>query len=411
VGTFAPGSILIQPRINEPAASIGDVPAAPGQDTPGDKSDRVVVAVEREANGELALTLHGRLDLSTLPSALPQLLDPIRATHPQRVIINAADLQYCDGIGLGILAEARRVLAGWGGGMRLENLRPELRPLIDMAALEDPSAPQLVRDRPPALPIAIGQYTADVFDELRETVGFLGHLTTAAAWSLLNPRRIRWRELLIIADKVGTDAVPVICLLGFLIGNILAFQAAPPVARLGGRDIIPTLVSISIVRELGPLIAAILMAGRTASAFAAELGTMTVTDEISALRAMGLDPVPFLAVPRAIAAAAVAPILAMFCNITGILGGYCIMTTYGFSFARYSTQVRQALTVGDLVGGELKTIVFGLIVGGVGCLRGLRTGAGPGAVGASATRAVVTSIVWIILADGAFGVAYYYLGF
>jgi phospholipid/cholesterol/gamma-HCH transport system permease protein len=378
------------------------------------RSDLRIVSESAEGGAvdpaEMRLAIHGRLDLATLPTAVAQLLNPIKRLRPRLVILDAADLDYCDGIGLGVLTEARRLAAGWGGQLRLTNLRPQLRPLIDMAALSDPAAPQLAPPVQTDMVIAIGSYAADVLDELRETVAFLGHLAAAAAWTLRHPRSVRWRDFLITADKVGTDALPVICLLGFLIGNILAFQAAPPVERLGGRDIIPTLVSISIVRELGPLIAAILLAGRTGSAFAAELGTMTVTDEISALRAMGLDPVRFLAVPRALAAAIVAPILALFCNFTGVLGGYCIMSTYGFSITRYAVEVRAAVTMQDLVGGVLKTVAFGLIVGGVGCLRGLRTGAGPGAVGDSATRAVVASIVLIIIADGVFGVAYYYLG-
>jgi phospholipid/cholesterol/gamma-HCH transport system permease protein len=216
--------------------------------------------------------------------------------------------------------------------------------------------------------------------------------------------------LLTVADKVGANAAPVVCLLGFLIGNILAFQSAPAMAKLGGRDFIPTLVAIAIVRELGPLIACLVMAGRTSSAFAAELGTMKVTDELNALRAMGLDPVVFLAVPRVVAGVAMAPLLAVLSSTLGVLGGYSVMVNYGFSFQRYCVQVQNALTYKDFVGGEVKTLVFGLIVAGIGCLRGIRTASGPGAVGDSATAAVVTSIVLIIVADGVFGVVYFYLG-
>jgi len=125
---------------------------------------------------------------------------------------------------------------------------------------------------------------------------------------------------------------------------------------------------------------------------------------------MGLDPVRFLAVPRVLAAIAMAPLLAVTSSLMGVLGGYAVMVSFGFSFQRYATQVRGALTYRDLIEGEVKTLVFGLIVGGVGCLRGLRTGNGPGAVGDSTTRAVVASIVLIIVADGVFGVVFFYLG-
>ena len=359
----------------------------------------------------MTLAIAGSLSIATLPSAWDATLAPVRRAKPRRLTIDAAGLAYCDGAGLGLLAEVRRELAGWGGELRLDHLRPGLRRLVEMATLADPSAPQLRPPHRPGVVVAAGQSTARFLDELHDQVAFLGEVCAAVTWAVLHPRRLRWADLLTTADKVGTDAVPVVCLLGFLIGSILAFQAAPAMGRLGGRDWIPTLVSIAVVRELGPLIAVILMAGRTASAFAAELGTMTVTEEVDALRAMGLDPVRFLAVPRVMAAVATAPLLAVISSLMGVLGGYLVMVNYGFSFDRYARQVQHALTYKDLLGGEAKTLVFGLIVGGVGCLRGLRTANGPGAVGDSTTQAVVSSIVLIIAADGVFGVLYYYLGF
>ena len=387
-----------------PASDPVIAPASPAPD------GGPTIAVTAGTGSDLAVTVAGRLELATVAAAAARLLGPIRQARPARVTLDAAALDYCDGFGLGLLAEVRRVLAGWDGRLTLTNLRPDLRSLVDLATLPDPAAPQLAQARRAGLLEVVGRQVAGAAVELRETAAFLGQLIVAIGWALAHPRQVRWRDCLVTADRVGTDAVPVVCLLGFLIGTILAFQAGPPVERLGGRDLIPTLVSISVVRELGPLIACILLAGRTGSAFAAELGTMTVTEEVAALRAMGLDPVRFLAVPRALAVSAVAPVLALLSSGTGVFGGFCVMATHGFTLQRYAAQVRDAVVVRDLLGGEAKTVVFGLIVGGIGCLRGLRTGAGPGAVGDSATRAVVAAIVLIIVADGAFGVAYYYLG-
>jgi phospholipid/cholesterol/gamma-HCH transport system permease protein len=280
-----------------------------------------------------------------------------------------------------------------------------------MAALSDPAAPQLRLLPRTHFVVGAGNWVASVLSEIRAIVAFLGEVCAAAGWLFLHPRQFRVRETLRVADRVGSNALPVILLLGFLIGTILAFQAATPLGRFGLVDMIPTMVCISVVRELGPLLATLLLAGRTGSAFAAELGTMTVTEEISALKSMGIDPVRFLVVPRVLATIAMAPLLAVSSSVMGIIGGYAVMANFGFSFTSYITQVRQAVTYKDLVGGEVKTLVFGLIVGGIGCLRGLRTGDGPGAVGESATQAVVTSIVLIIVADGIFGFVYYYLKF
>lgn len=359
----------------------------------------------------LSMSIEGSLNISTVQTAWLQTLDPIRKGRPKNVVIDFAGLMNCDGAGLGLLAEVRREVAAWSGTLRLESLRPDLLSLVELAALSDPAAPQL-RPRPRApFVVGVGAWAASALSESRALIAFLGEVSAAAGWFLLHPRQFRMRETLRVADRVGTDALPVILLLGFLIGTILAFQAATPLSRYGLVDMIPTMVCISVVRELGPLLATLLLAGRTGSAFAAELGTMTVTEEISALRSMGIDPVRFLAVPRVVATIAMAPLLAVFSSVMGIIGGYAVMANFGFGFARYIAQVRQAVTYKDLLGGEVKTLVFGLIVSGIGCLRGLRTGEGPGAVGDSATQAVVTSIVLIIVADGIFGFLYYYLNF
>jgi phospholipid/cholesterol/gamma-HCH transport system permease protein len=241
-------------------------------------------------------------------------------------------------------------------------------------------------------------------------VGFLGELTAAMAWTARHPRRLRWRDLLAVAEKAGANAVPVVGLLGFLIGLILAFQSAVPLQRFGATEVIPIIVTVAVLRELGPLIAAILLAGRTGSAFAAEIGTMTVTEEVDALRTLGLEPVRFLVVPRVLAVAAVTPLLVTLCDLMALIGGYTVMVNYDFTLVRYLNSVRNAARYQDFLGGVVKSVAFALIVGGIGCLCGLRTGAGPGAVGDSTTRAVVASIVLIIVVDGIFGVAFYYLG-
>jgi phospholipid/cholesterol/gamma-HCH transport system permease protein len=362
-----------------------------------------------DGSGTLRVSIKGSLNVHSLSGAWMQTLVILGKSQSQNIIINAADLNYCDGAGLGLLAEVRREVAGRGGKMQIENLRSDLRSLVDISTLADPLAPQLTR--PPRIDVftKTGHWTHSLFGETVATISLLGELCSAGGWALLHPRQFRLRETMAVLDQVGTKAVPVICLLGFLIGTILAFQTAPPLGRYGLVDMIPTMVCMSVVRELGPLLATLLLAGRTASAFAAEIGTMKVTDEISALKSMGIDPVRYLVLPRVLAVMAAAPLLAIFSTFMGVIGGYSVMANYGFTFAHYVAQVKDAVTYKDLVGGEAKTIVFGLIVGGIGCLRGLRTGTGPGAVGSSATRAVVTSIVLIIVADGVFGVAYYYL--
>jgi len=226
---------------------------------------------------------------------------------------------------------------------------------------------------------------------------------------LLNPRSLRVRDTIAAMARHGVDAVPVVSLLGLLIGTIIAFQTFDPMAKFGAKLQVADVVAISVVRELGPLITAIILAGRSGSAFAAEIGTMKVTQELDALRTFGIDPVRFLVVPRILAVVVVTPLLSVFATILGVAGGFLILGPEGFTFAQYYDEVRSALTVGGFLQGLAKAAVFALLVGAIGCLAGLRTGQGPGAVGLSTTRAVVAGIVAIVIADAILGAFFYAL--
>ena len=212
-------------------------------------------------------------------------------------------------------------------------------------------------------------------------------------------------------DEAGLRAFGLTALLGFLIGLILAFQSAIPMRQFGAEIFVPNLVGISLLRELGPLMAAVILAGRTGSAFAAELGTMTVNEEIDALRIMGIDPIALLVLPRLLAAMLVMPVLALLMDLAGLLG-----MTRGDGDARLpagrrgASSCRPGCALKDLVGGLVKAAVFGLAIGLVGCRAGLGAGRGPRAVGDAATAAVVGGIVSIVLLDGVFAVLFFRLG-
>ena len=185
-------------------------------------------------------------------------------------------------------------------------------------------------------------------------------------------------------------------------GLIMAFQAAIPLRQFGAELFVANLIGLSMLRELGPLMTAIILAGRSGSAFAAELGTMKVREEIDALKTMGLDPVRFLVVSRVVAAVFMTPLLTIFADLLGLIGGSVVMLSLGFPLITYFHQVQYAVTYGSLVGGLVKAFVFGILVAGIGCLRGLQTQTGATAVGESTTRAVVSGIILITITDGIF---------
>ncbi|WP_198378023.1 MlaE family ABC transporter permease, partial [Neoroseomonas rubea] len=241
-------------------------------------------------------------------------------------------------------------------------------------------------------------------------IAFLGEAIVTAGRVLARPRLLRLSDLLRHLDEVGTRAFPLTLLLGFLIGVILAYQSSIPLRRFGAEVFVPNLVGISLLRELGPLLAGVVLAGRTGSAFAAELGTMTVNEEVDALKIMGVDPTAMLVLPRLIAATLAMPVLALLMNLSGLAGMTLIMGTLGYPWAAVQGQLQQWLALGDLVGGLFKAACFGLVIAAIGCRAGLAAGRGPRAVGDAATAAVVGGIVAIVVMDGIFAVLFFRLG-
>ena len=224
-----------------------------------------------------------------------------------------------------------------------------------------------------------------------------------------HPSAIRWRDTLLIAEEVGVNALPIVALLSFLVGVIMAFQAAVALRQFGAEIFVANMIGLSVLREMGPLMTAIILAGRSGSAFAAEIGTMKVREEIDALKTMGLEPVRFLVVPRVLAAVVMTPVLTVFADLLGVMGGSVVMLSLGFPLITFFNQLQFAVSYGSLVGGLVKAFVFGILIAAIGCLRGLQTQTGASAVGLSTTHAVVSGIILIVITDGIFSVIYYYL--
>jgi phospholipid/cholesterol/gamma-HCH transport system permease protein len=361
-------------------------------------------------NGQHVLRLSGRLEARALPDIWPKAVDLVRRAAPDRLVVDGSGIAYCDGAGLGLFGELRRLAAEGGAQIRFEGLTADLKRLIAISALADPSAGVLRPEPRPGLVVQVGRATAGILGDIRDIIEFTGQAVAGLAWAATHPHRVRYGDLWLVAQKAGVEGLPVVCLLGVLLGLISAFQAAIPLERFGAQAWIPSMVAVGMTRELGPLITAILLAGRSGSAFAAEIGTMKVTEELDALTTFGLSPIRFLIVPRILAAVIVTPILVAFNILLGVVGGYFVMAGLGYSVSYYAQQIVQSIDYGDWMGGIVKTFVFGLLVAAIGCQRGLTTKTGPGAVGDSTTRAVVAGIVLIILADGVFGVVYYVLG-
>jgi phospholipid/cholesterol/gamma-HCH transport system permease protein len=334
----------------------------------------------------------------------------VEEKRPSKLIVDGSELTYCDVAGIGLLIDLKAHQEELGGSFELRGVPEKYYHLLQLFP------PSVISDRGrkeherSSLPEEVGAATAGVGRNIRALIEFIGELSTALGRSLIHPGRGIWKKCGAVMEMAGVNAVPIIILLGFLIGLILAFQSAGPMAQYGAGIFVMDLVAITLIRELGPLITAIIVAGRSGSAFAAEIGTMKVNDEVNALITMGLNPVSYLAVPKVLAGILVMPLLTILTNLAGLIGAALVVLSMGYPLITIINRVINAVGLGDLLTGLGKTLVFGLLIAGIGCLKGLQTKAGAQSVGVSTTSAVVSGIILIIVADGVFAVIFYYLG-
>lgn len=335
----------------------------------------------------------------------------VRVARGGRVVVEAGGVTALDGAGMALLVRLRLRAEEAGGFLELRGLAESYRRLLDRF---DGIGKETLGNGAKAavlLPEQVGLVTVQVWRDLRVQVAFIGELAQALFGAVRRPLSLRWKDVWLAAERAGADALPIVSLISLLVGLVLAFQAAMAMRPYGAEIYVADLVTIATLRELGPLMTAIILAGRSGGAFAAEIGTMKVNDEVAALSTMGLDPVPFLALPRVLGLVLMVPFLTMFANLMGILGGAVMFLSLEYPL---STYFQQAIAAGDpqhLLSGLVKSLAFGVTVAGVGCLRGLQTLRGPSAVGQSTTRAVVTAILLIVVVDAILGTVFYYVGF
>lgn len=358
--------------------------------------------------GERNLVLSGRLDAESTGTIWRESISAAQTAAGSPLVVDTSAVDYLDGTGATLLVALREAHLRSGGRFEFRGLEEEQLRLVELVQPSPRKPPP-----PPAdtgFLTTVGRASLQVVDDLGRLVAFIGELVLAVADVVRHPKHLRMKDVMHVADRAGIGATGIICLVGFLLGLILSFQGAIPMQRFGAQVFVADLIGLSMLRELGPLMASILLTARSGSAFAAEIGTMKVNEEIDALTTMGLEPVRFLVVPRVLAALAVVPALAMLTSLAGLVGGAVVFLSLGFPLVVYVDRIVEFVTVGDVLGGLFKATAFGVIVAAVGCQRGLQTGQGAGAVGASTTSSVVSGIILIAVADGFFAVAFYILG-
>jgi len=367
------------------------------------------VALERGPGARAVLTLAGPLDVSSTAAARQAVEAQLASAGLTSLEVDGSGIERGDMSGMSLLYELAQGRIAPGVKAKIQGLRPEYQTLL--AAFPTAEALAAIQEGPPqrSFVTQVGAATQSMLADLRAQLVFLGGVVQGFAAAVRRPRMMRWREVGVVFEKAGVNALPIVSLISVLMGLVIAFEAAQPLEMFGAQIFIANMIGLVMVREFSPIFTAIIFAGRSGSAFAAEIGTMKVNEELNALETMGLDPLRFLVIQRVFAGTMLMPVLAAYSMVWGVLGGIIVMLAMGFPFAQIWTQLVGALGVWDVIVGISKSFVFGAIIAGLGCLRGMQTKEGPNAVGDSTTRAVVAGILMIILVDAVYSVLTYVL--
>jgi len=383
------------------------VPPSPESTLPSDR----MLSFDRAADGALVVRLAGpwRLSATLPPSSHAE--RQISETAPRRVAFDSTQLGDWDSGLLTFLIDLGDACTKQGIPVDPSGLPTGVRRLLALAAAVPERAGARQDSRAPSWLARIGLAFMGARQPVLDMLAFIGQATSAFASLVRGRARFRGSDLLLLIQQAGADALGIVTLISFLFGAILAFVGAVQLQQFGAAIYVADLVGIGMVREMGAMMTAIVMAGRTGAAYAAQLGSMKVTQETDALTTMGISPLEFLVFPRMLALCLMMPLLCLYANLVGILGG----ATVGIGMLHlaplvYYNETAAAVHLGDLAGGVFKASVYGVLIALSGCLRGMQCGNSSSAVGDAATAAVVTGITCIISACGLFAVTFYVLG-
>jgi phospholipid/cholesterol/gamma-HCH transport system permease protein len=370
-------------------------------------SSAAPAAIAHPTPQELALA--GSWTARNIGAVGPQ-LDALAAASGSEMVVDGARVEALDTAGAWVLQKLLSRLRGEGVVVTLRGLRPEFAGLLEVVAQHVASPdhqPAPAASQSPGALERIGRSAATTFGESLALLGFVGESALALAGSIARPARMRWRPILYNIRSAGFDALPIVGLLSFLLGIVVAYQGADQLRQYGANIFVADLVGVSMLREFAPLITAIIIAGRSGSAYAAQIGTMAVTEEIDAMRTLGIAPLDLLVLPKIIALVIALPLLTVFADVLGVFGGMIMARAQlGVGFGEFIDRFEKAVSITAYLVGICKAPVFAAIIATVGCFQGFRTSGGADSVGRQTTRAVVQSIFLVIVADALFSIAF-----
>ena len=372
--------------------------------------DCQVTFTDNEEKGIL-LSIAGSLSLQNLLSVKSRLRDLVPEKSPSGITVDLSGLSYIDCAGALALLELEQDASTRSINVSFINASSETRnilDIIDRTAVFNTTTELVKKESGPVE--QIGEVSLRILEDFSSITTFLGELLVALFQAVIHPSTIRWKDFFFYVKRAGADGLPIVALLSFLLGLIIAFMSSLQLKQFGANIYVAALVGFGMVRELGPILTAIIIAGRSGSAFAAEIGTMKVNEEVDALVTMGFNPTRFLALPKVLAAMLVVPILTIYADVFGILGGLMV-GVMGFDLTAYAylQQTAKSIDIFDIVSSLVKSVVFAVLIAGIGCQRGFRVRGGAESVGLYTTSAVVAGLFLIIIADSLFAIILYYV--
>jgi phospholipid/cholesterol/gamma-HCH transport system permease protein len=359
--------------------------------------------IERVDTGEhhTEFRFAGRLSFRDLYASWAQVRGLLKA-HPASVRFDLSKVEALDGGATALLLELKSEVLAKGAEADIVGAQGRVHAMLELYGHHPPRP--CLNEPPKRIGILdqIGRETLTMFAD-SNALDYIGDLVVASGKAIRAPRRINWHDVGRLMERAGADGLPIVLLISFLVGLVTAFQAAVQLRQFGANIFVADLVGLSITRELGPLMTAIIVAGRSGAAFSAELGTMKVSEEIDALETLGLDPDLFLVFPRVIALVLVMPLLTVLADLVGILGGLLVgLLGLDLTVNAYLLETQKALALWDVGSGVLKSVVFAFSIALIACQRGLATRGGAEGVGRSTTSAVVTSLFALVVLDAIF---------
>ncbi len=379
--------------------------AAPG--APG----RAQVKLEVEDGGGV-LRFSGAVDRYHVGALLKRCTDAIGGYPEKSLDLDLDGVAHIDSLGIAMLHRLEEVCRHRGISTHRRNVPERVEGFLSYVEGRSTAHEEIGEAPPRPGPVAaLGAWFLEALENAGDFVRFLGFFLVTSAGQLLRPRRMRWREAALQLDLIGASAAPLVVTLSLLLGTIMVFQAMGRIETLGAEIYVADMVVIAVTRELGPLLTAVVLAGRSGSAFAAEIGTMKLNEEIDALTVMDVNVMRYLVLPRVFAIVLAGPILVMLSDAFGIAGGLLSSRiVMGLPPESFLSEVQRTLGATDIYTGLIRGGAFALLIGLVGCFRGLRTRHGPRSIGVQTTSAVVTGVFVVIVADAFFSYVFQLYG-